>query len=88
MYGEYYFGLGRGWLSARADRIARKHGASLVNHTDDRCNCGYNCRPGTCKQSRRHWFAGPNRGEPFDSQLARAVMDEIESAGLLDSEAR
>ena len=74
---EYFFGLGPGWLPKRADKIARKHGAYLVNYTDAQCSCGYGCRPYTCKRSRRHWFAGPNLGSPFDQQMANAVLNEL-----------
>lgn len=74
---EYLFGLGSGWLPESADKIARKHGARLVNYADPQCKCGYGCAIGECKSSRRHWFAGPNRGAPFDGQLRDAVMGEI-----------
>lgn len=76
---EYFFGLGSGWLPKSADKIARKHGACLVNYTDPQCNCGRGCASGKCKASRRHWFACSNRGNPFDQQTARAVMSEIET---------
>ena len=73
---EYMFGGGPGYLSQKADRAARKHGAGLVNYTDAECLCGRGCRPHTCKRSRRHWFAGPNRGDPFDGAMAAAVLAE------------
>jgi hypothetical protein len=76
---EHLFGLGDGWLPKKADTIARKHGARLVNHTDPQCKCGRNCPTGTCKKSRRHWFACQNRGNPFDAQTANAVMADIEN---------
>lgn len=79
---EYFFGLGDGWMPRKAAVIARKHGATLVNHTDPGCKCGYGCISGECKSARRHWFAGPNRGEPFDSAMGRAVMAEIEAAKI------
>lgn len=78
---EYLFGLGRGHLTKKADRIARKHGVCLVNHTDPGCSCGYGCA-GECTANRRHWFAGPNLGEPFDSRMARAVEADIDAAGI------
>lgn len=71
---EYFFGLGPGWLPKKADKIARKHEARLVNYTDPQCTCGHGCAIGECKSSRRHWFACQNRGEPFDSQTAATVM--------------
>ena len=66
---EYLFGLGPGHMPKRADMVARKHGATLVNYTEPR-------------GEKRHWFAGPNRGEPFDSQMAREVMSALEAAGV------
>lgn len=78
---EYMFGLGDGWMPKSASKIAKKHGAVLVNHVDPGCKCGYGCTD-ECPACKRHWFAGPNRGEPFDSQLGRAVMQEIEASGI------
>lgn len=74
---EYLFGLGDGWLGKRAAKIAEKHGAELVNHQDPQCRCGHGCPPHECHAARRHWFAGPNQGEPFNSRLARDVMAEL-----------
>jgi hypothetical protein len=76
---EFFFGTGRGHLPQRAARIARAHGATLVNTWEPGCQCGHGCHD-ECPECRRHWFAGPNRGEPFDSALARAVMAEIGGA--------
>ena len=50
----------------RMERIAKKHGAYLVEVT----------LPGTGYQ---RWFCCPNRGQPFDHATARAVLDEIDS---------
>lgn len=77
--GEYFFGSGKGHLPKKADKIAKKHGATLVNYTDPGCRCGHGCRD-NCPSNRRHWFACPNRGEPFDSAVAKAVMDELKSS--------
>ena len=76
---EFLFGLGAGWLPKSAGTIARQHGAKLANHTSAQCTCGYGCPIDTCKASRRHWFAGPNRGEPFNRQLSAAVMADIDA---------
>jgi hypothetical protein len=81
----YMFGGGKGHLPERADGIAMEHGASLVNHVDPGCSCGHGCRPGKCPRSRRHWFTGPNRGEPFDRDMARAVEADLVEAGLIDA---
>lgn len=76
---EYMFGSGRGHLSSRAARAARKAGAELVNYTDPGCSCGYGCRD-ECRANQRHWFAGRNYGEPFNSQLAREVATAVRAA--------
>lgn len=52
-------------------RIAKRHGATLVEADI----------PGTGYQ---RWYAAPNRGEPFDRALARAVRDDERAAGLVD----
>ena len=76
---EYMFGSGAGHLPKLADKIARRHGASLCNYTDAQCKCGHGCKPYSCPSSRRHWFACINRGEPFNSQAAAAVMADLAS---------
>lgn len=50
---EYFFGVHRGHLTARADRIAARHGTCHTNYTEPR-------------GIRRGWFSCPNRGSPFD----------------------
>lgn len=81
---EHLFGLGDGHLSERAEEIAAEHDATLVNYTDAPCNCGYGCRPHTCKNSRRHWFTTRNYGEPFNSATATAVLDALRAAGEIE----
>ncbi len=51
----------------RRERIAKKHDCDFVylEHPQS---------PGA-----RSWFAGPNRGEPFDSALREAVKQDIEN---------
>ena len=80
---EYLFLTGDGHLPKRAATIAKKHGATLVNHTDPQCVCGHGCEPSTCKQSQRHWFAGPNRGAPFGGNLRDAVESDLRAAKLI-----
>lgn len=75
--GEHMFGVGKGHLSKAVAKIAAREGATLVNYTDAQDNCGYGCKPYTCPRSRRHWFVGPNRGEPFNGALARRVLDAV-----------
>lgn len=77
---EYMFGLGPGWLPKQVAKIARKHGAELVNYCDPGCKCGYGCH-NNCPACRRHWFAGPNRGAPFDRQLADKVLTAVGQNG-------
>ena len=73
----YFFGLNAGHLPRRVARIARKHGAELVNYTDAGCKCGYGCTSGECPKCRRHWFEITNLGEPHNSAKAREVMSAI-----------
>lgn len=82
---EYYFGLGNGnipaRLAARVDRLAAKHGATLVRYTEQGCKCGGGCARG-CKAAERYWFAAPNRGAPHNDAVRDAVTAEIAGAGL------
>jgi len=79
---EHFFLTGKGHLGKRADKIARKHGATLVNYTDPGCGCGYGCT-GDCPENRRHWFACDNLGEPFNGATARAVECDLRQAKIL-----
>ena len=79
---EYMFGLGDGWLPKKANAIAQRYGARLCNHTDPQCKCGHGCQTFNCRASRRHWFAGPNYGAPFDAQMVAAVEADLAKAGL------
>jgi hypothetical protein len=72
---EHMFGVSRQKPTRanakRIDRIARRHGAYLVEAD----------LPGTGYQ---RWFAGPNLGFPFDDQMARRVFDDLTKASLHD----
>lgn len=72
---EYMFGVSRSKPSrrdaARMDRIAKRHGARLVEATIP--GIGY-----------QRWFAGPNLGFPFDAAMASAVCDDLRAAGLME----
>lgn len=72
---EYMFGVSRSKPSrrnaARMNRIAKRHGAYLVEATI----------PGTGYQ---RWFCGPNRGFPFDAAMASAVFADLRAAGLME----
>lgn len=66
---EHFFLLGRGHLPAKAGKIANFFGATLVNFTEPNGH-------------KRHWFAAPNRGEPFDSLVSTEVRKALAAAGL------
>lgn len=65
---EHFFGVHQGHLTTKADQIAKRHGAVHINYTEPR-------------GEKRGWFACPNRGHPFDQEVARAVLADIEAAG-------
>ena len=65
---DFQFGMGSGHLPKKADTIARKHGARLVNYTEPN---GY----------KRHWFTCDNLGSPHDYERAQAVLGAL---GLLE----
>lgn len=67
---EHFFGVGPGHLGRAVATVARQHGAELVNYTEPR-------------GERRHWFACPNLGEPFDAACARDVLAALRANGLL-----
>jgi hypothetical protein len=69
---EHFFGLHSGHLTAKADKIAAKHGAWHTNHTEPR-------------GERRGWFSCPNRGWPHDDQTAKAVLAEIDAMGGMEA---
>ena len=79
---EFFFGLGRGHLPAKARNVARKNGAILVNYTDPGCRCGFGCTSGECKACKRHWFEVPNFGEPHNSRAAEKVVSALKLAGV------
>jgi hypothetical protein len=68
----HFFGLHQGFLKAKAERIARRHGASHINYHDP-------------NGQRRGWFECENRGEPFNSQTSYEVFTDIHRAGGLES---
>lgn len=78
--GEYIFGVGDGRLAEKtakaAGRIARRHGCWLVRYTE-----GDGSSP-------RYWFSGPNRGEPFDRDMAAAVKRDLIAAGVAGDDGR
>lgn len=73
---EHMFGIGHDaptqTNATKIGRIARTHGFGFVQTT----------MPGTGYQ---HWFAGPNRGAPFDGDAERAIWADLEAAGLANA---
>lgn len=72
---EFYFGLWNGpvsdaWSEAAGD-VAGRHDAHVIPYQD----------PAT---GPRGWFGCRNRGAPFDQATARAVLDDLVTAGLWD----
>lgn len=67
---KHIFGQGPGHLPQRADDIAQRHDAWLVNYD-------------TPDGIARHWFVCRDRGEPFNGQTAAAVLDDLMRAGLV-----
>jgi len=65
---EYMFGVSREKLSRkdakRYARVAGKHGFTFVEAI----------LPG---EGYKRWFAGPNRGHPFDGEAERAIRQEL-----------
>ena len=72
---------GPGHLPKKAAAIAEKHGATLVNYTDQGCSCGYGCAS-DCRAKRRHWFAAPNMGAPFDARRASQIDRDLRAAKI------
>lgn len=72
---EYMFCLGRGYLPDEAEVVARgvDDDVRLVNYRE----------PGG---PRRHWFAGPNRGHPFDVAMSDEVHAALLAAKLVDKD--
>ena len=68
---DFYFCVTSGHLNARAERIGWRHGAILINYEES---------DGT---SVKRWstFAVPQRGHPWDQEVAAAVKADIEAAG-------
>ena len=75
--GAFIFGTGPGWNTSEIAKLAKKHGATSVNHTDPDCRCGYGCDPGDCSMSRRHWFEADNKGDRENDKLARTIVAEL-----------
>lgn len=68
----YHFGMAFGHLPVRrTQKIAKKHGAELVNYTE----------PGS--GVKRHWFNTPNSGLNIAVRTACYVMDELKIEGIV-----
>lgn len=68
---EHHFLLGPGFLPARADKIASKHGATLTNYNDP-------------ADGKRHWFSCRNRGYPFDRKTEQALRADLVAADIIE----
>ena len=68
----HHFGMGRGHLPKEAAKIAKKHGAELVNYVE----------PGT--NVKRHWFNKANEGSPLDQHVAHMVFSDLRQARIID----
>lgn len=79
---EHMFGVRTGKISKaairRMEKVAKRHGChvGVITGNSGHCACGHGCRQHQCK-IKKVWFAGPNRGEPFDSSLTRAVLADL-----------
>jgi hypothetical protein len=69
---EYMFGVTRQKVTRKVakqfESIARKHGFTFVE--------------ANLPEGYKAWFAGPNRGHPFDGKAQAAIESEIEAAGI------
>lgn len=76
---DYIFGVvNRGPAPARSrarkmDQIARKNGCTFIE-----ANVQRGSSPHINGGDYQSWFAGPNQGEPFNTQLSNAVYAEID----------
>ena len=78
---EYLFLLGEGFLPKKAAKIGAQNGATLVNHCDPGCGCGYGCG-GDCPARKRHWFAAENRGDTINGALADTIAAALTAAKI------
>lgn len=67
---EHMFGVGKGEVSNAEYRSVEK--AARAVRSDVAFACVF--LPGT---GWRHWFAGPNRGDPHDAAMARDVLAAV-----------
>lgn len=75
----FHFGFGEGILSKKEifirERIAKQFNIEF-HCISDHCSCGYGCNPNKCK-IKKYWYSAQNKGEFFDSSLAKKVLDEL-----------
>jgi len=72
---DFLFGMGPGFLPRKANTIAKKHGAELVNYSEPIGRYG--------NSIKRHWFRAENWGNPIDSDRAQAVFVDLKAAGIV-----
>ncbi len=72
-FGPFFFAVGRGHVDlvtkARCEEIAQENAAAFVSVN----------MPG---EGWRYWFEGPNRGDPFDRELAKTVLGQLAAEGI------
>lgn len=61
-------------IANRLDTICREAGGYGLNEV----NVQLGTAPGINNGRYQGWFCAPNRGAPFDADLQRRVMDQIE----------
>lgn len=73
------FLCGLGHLPTVAEKAVQKvrPEVALVNYTGAECFCGQGCKPYTCSANRRHWFEGPNQGNPSDRSMVKDVAEAV-----------
>jgi len=73
---EYFFGITHNKPTAaiakRRDRVARKHGGAYVE-----VNRREGSALGINHGRYQSWYAIPNRGNPFDAQIAAEIRAEL-----------
>lgn len=70
---EYFFGVGCAKLAAsfvkKIEEALKDTDVSLAN-------------PNLPGEGYRYWFAGPNRGDPWNTEMERDVFERLERAGI------
>lgn len=65
-------------LAARIEMVAMRHRAHFIE-----ANVREGASPGINNGRYMAWFEARNRGEPFDSECRRRVLDDLRAAKLI-----